>query len=141
MKLPRRRILRATGTIATATTAVATAGCQTLTQPQQLLVVENETDSAHRVTVTVRRPPSGTTTASSGTTTSGKSPRFVVDFRYDVPAGDSHRGPGVLPTDGEYVVLATTQGLEPGRGRYVDTESVRVRLTNDGITVEAFTPS
>ncbi|NHN42355.1 hypothetical protein G9C85_12060 [Halorubellus sp. JP-L1] len=142
MNAPRRRVLRSVGATAGLASIVATAGCQTLTQDAHLLVVENETDSARSVTITVRRAPEGTeTTTTDATTTPGTSQRFVVDFQYDVPAGSTRENSNVLPEDGTYEVLAALDDDDAtARGFYTDTESVRVTITDDGVTVDTFAP-
>ncbi|WP_227131732.1 hypothetical protein [Halorubellus salinus] len=139
MKVPRRHLLRTAGASALAGTS-ALAGCQTLTETQHLLVVENETETAHTVTVVVRRATDGTT-SDPRTETTGTSSRFVVDFTYDVPAGGRQEGPGVLPTDDTYEVVASAPDLGTDRTTYTDRESVRVTLTDDGISAETFNPS
>jgi len=141
MHVPRRRVLRSVGATAGLATTVAAAGCQTLTETPHLLVVQNETDSAQRVTITVRRAPEGTATTTDATTTPGTSPRFVVDFQYDVPGGSTREHSNVLPDDGTYEVLAAVDDDTTARGTYTGTESVRVTVADDGVAVETFTPA
>lgn len=140
MKVPRRHVLRSAAGIGALAPAVALAGCQTLTETAHLLVVENETDADHTVTVVVRRATDGTT-SDPDTETAGTSPRFVVDFTYDIPAGGRQEGPGVLPTEDTYEVVASAPDLGTARTIYTDRESVRITLTDDGITAETFNPS
>jgi hypothetical protein len=137
MKVPRRHLLRTAGALA-GTSALA--GCQTLTETPHLLVVENETESTHTVTVVVRRATDGTT-GDPRTGTTGTSSRFVVDFTYDLPAGGRQEGPGVLPTDDTYEVVASAPDLGTARTTYTDRESVRITLADDGIAAETFNPS
>lgn len=139
MKVPRRHLLRAAGASALAGTS-ALAGCQTLTETPHLLVVENESENTHTVTIVVRRATDGTT-SEPRTETTGTSSRFVVDFTYDVPAGGRQEGPGVLPTGDTYEVVASAPDLGTARTTYTDRESVRVTLADDGISAETFNPS
>lgn len=151
MNVPRRRVLRSAACAAATGTGVALAGCQSLTETQHLLVVENETDTERVVTVVVRRasdsttsePPTDTdgTTSEPRTDTTGTSTRFVVDFRYEMPGGARRDGPSVLPTEGTYEVVANVTDLGTARTTYTDRESVRITVTDDGITASTFTPS
>lgn len=139
MTVPRRTLL---GSAATAS-ALAVAGCSSFQQEEQVLLVENQTDSARDVTVTVRHAPENGTNATTGgnaTTTAGTSSRFVVDFEYEVSANDRREALQVLPKDGEYVVEATVPDVGRGRGTYRETESVRVTVTDGGVTVESYRP-
>lgn len=140
MNVPRRRILQSAAGSAATAGAVALAGCQSLTETQHLLVVENETDTEHVVTVVVRHATDGTTSGPR-TDTTGTSTRFVVDFRYEMAAGATRDGPGVLPTDDTYEVVASVPDVGSARTTYTDRESVRVTVTDDGVTVDTFTPS
>ena len=140
MKVPRRHLLRAAGGGSALAAGLALAGCQTLTESAQLLVVENETDANHTVSVVVRRAADGTT-SQPATATTGTSARFVVDFTYDLPANGRREGPGVLPTGDTYDVVASAPDLGTARTTYTDRESVRITLTDDGITAETFNPS
>mgnify|MGYP006302194941 CR=1 FL=1 len=87
-------------------------------------------------TSTAARTPSTESTA----TTAGTSPRFVVDFDLELEAGGRTELAQAIPNDGAYEVLATVPELGTGRGSYVDTESVRVTITSDGVNVATFTP-
>lgn len=140
MNVPRRRILRSAAGGAAAGGGVALAGCQSLTETQHLLVVENETDTERVVTVVVRRATDGTT-SEPRTDTTATTTRFVVDFQYELSAGMRRDGPNVLPTDDTYEVVATATDLGTARTTYTDRESVRVTITDDGVTAETFTPS
>jgi hypothetical protein len=154
MNVPRRRILQSAGGVTATVGGVALAGCQSLTETQHLLVVENETDTEHAVTVVVRRATDGTTsepsTDSTATDTDGTtsdadatttSTRFVVDFRYEMPGDSRREGPNVLPTDGTFEVFASVPDLGTARTTYTDRESVRVTVTDDGVLVDTFTPT
>ncbi|WP_323674923.1 hypothetical protein [Halorubellus sp. PRR65] len=140
MKVPRRHLLRAAAASSAVAGSLGLAGCQTLTETPHLLVVENETDTAHAVTIVVRRATDGTTSDPRAETT-GTSPRFVVDFTYDVSAGGRQEGPGVLPTEDTYEVVATAPDIGTARTTYIDRESVRITLTDGDIAVETFSPS
>lgn len=140
MNVPRRRILRSAAGGAAAGGGVALTGCQSLTETQHLLVVENETDTERVVTVVVRRDADGTT-SEPRTDTTATTTRFVVDFQYELSAGMRRDGPGVLPTDDTYEVVATAADVGTARTTYTDRESVRVTVTDDGVTAETFTPS
>ena len=139
MNVTRRRVLQSAAGSAATAGAVALAGCQSLTETQHLLVVENDTDTEHVVTVVVRRAPDGTT--SEPRTDPTTSTRFVVDFRYEMSGGARRDGPGVLPTDGTFEVVASVPDVGSARTTYTDRESVRVTVTDDGVTVDTFTPS
>jgi len=140
MNVPRRTVLR--GAAAASTAAVA--GCSSFQRDEQVLLVENETDATREVTVTVRRAPedgaSTTTAGEDATTTAGTSQRFVVDFEYEVGANGRQEARQVLPKDGEYVVLADVPDVDTGRGTYEDTESVRVVVADDAVTVDTYRP-
>lgn len=140
MNVPRRRVLRSTAAATATAGGVALAGCQTLTETQHLLVVENDTDTERVVTIVVRRATDGTTSDPRSEPT-GTSTRFVVDFRYEMAAGMRREGPGVLPTEDTYEVVATAPDVGTARTTYTDRESVRVTVTDDGITAATFTPN
>jgi hypothetical protein len=140
MNVPRRRILQSAAGAAGTAGSIALAGCQSLTETQHLLVVENETDTEHVVTVVVRRA-TDSTTSGSRTDTDGTSTRFVVDFRYEMGGGMRREGPGVLPAEDTYEVVASVTDVGTGRTAYTDRESVRVTVTGDGVTVDTFAPN
>jgi hypothetical protein len=139
MQTPRRHVLRTAAATVGAAGTIATPGCQTLTEPTQLLIVENRTDTDHSVTITIRRArdDDATTTDANATTTAGTSSRFVVDFQYDVPGGSRREAPNVIPNEGTYDVEATVTDVGTARTTYTDDETVRVTITDDGVTAES----
>jgi hypothetical protein len=140
--------------------AVGLAGCNTLQERPQLLVIENDTAESLDVTTTILEAiddastqaptTSSTTPASTATetpTASGtavpasrtQSPRHVVDLELTVPANSGKEQQGVLPKNGDYEVLVAIDGRTPGSGTYSDEESVRITISDTTIDVTAFT--
>lgn len=135
------------------------AGCSSLQEQPQLLVLENQTDTDHEVEIVVNDPPpaggteasdaTATTTVDDATTTATvddatattTNDRYVVDFTFDVAANSGKELNGLFPTDGTYEVVAAVTDVGQGSTQYTDKENTRVRITDTGVQVSTFTGS